>query len=203
MDQQKVWDSISESWSKRRKKLNFQEVLDFQKNREGMILDVGCGSGRNLLKNKRYVCLDFSRNMLKYAKKRSKNTLFIRADAVELPLKNNSFNTILYVAILHVIRNKKNRKKALLELKRVMKKNGKAIITVWNKDQPRFFKKKKESYIPWKHKGKAYMRYYYLYDMKELERLLKSAGFKIVSITGSEKKAFDIFARNIVAVVRK
>ena len=204
MDQQKVWDSIAPSWSERRKKLIFQEVLDFQKNTKGIILDVGCGSGRNILKGKKYICLDFSKNMLKYAKKNSgKNILFVRADATQLPIKDNSFDTILYVAILHVIKGEKNRKKALLELGRVMKKNGRAIITVWNKDQPRFSKSKKESCIPWKHKGKKYMRYYYLYDQKELNNALKSCKFKIESISGSDSKAFRLFARNIVAIVRK
>jgi len=204
MEQQRVWDSISESWGERRKKLIFQEVLDFQKNKKGNILDVGCGSGRNILKGKKYICLDFSRNMLEYAKKNSgKNIIFVRADAVELPIKNNSFDNVLYVAILHVIKGSKNRKNALKELRRVMKKNGRAIITVWNKDQPRFSKSKKESYIPWKHKEKKYMRYYYLYDEKELKNVLKSCKFKIESISGSDSKAFRLFARNIVAIVRK
>src|SRR3989344_7542980 len=120
MDQQKVWDSIAEPWSERRKKLIFQEVLDFQKNAKGVILDVGCGSGRNILKGKKYICLDFSKKMLKYAKKNSKkNILFVRADATELPIKNNSFDNVLYIAILHVIKGKNYRKKALLELRRV------------------------------------------------------------------------------------
>jgi len=204
MDQQKVWDSISESWSERRKKLIFQEVLDFQKNAKGIILDVGCGSGRNILKNKKYICLDFSKKMLKYAKKKSeKNIMFISADATDLPIKDNSFDNVLYVAILHVIKGKNERKNALKELRRIMKKNGRAIITVWNKDQPRFSKSKKESYIPWKHNGKKYMRYYYLYDEKELKNVLKSCKFKVESISGSDSKDFSLFARNIVAIVRK
>ena len=204
MDQQKVWDSIAEPWSERRKKLIFKEVLDFQKNKKGIILDVGCGSGRNLLKGKKYICLDFSKKMLAYTRKTSgKNTMLLRADAVELPIKDNSFGDVLYVAILHVIKGKNERKKALLELRRVMKKNGRAILTVWNKDQPRFSRSKKESYIPWKHGGKKYMRYYYLYDQKELNNVLKSCKFKIESISGSDSKAFRLFARNIIAIVRK
>jgi len=203
MDQQKVWDSIAPSWSKRRKKLIFQEVIDFQKNTKGVILDVGCGSGRNIIKNKKYICLDFSENMLKYAKNNSKKIMFIRADATDLPIKDNSFDNVLYVAILHVIKGKNERKNALKELRRIMKNNGRAIITVWNKDQPRFSKSKKESYIPWKHNRKKYMRYYYLYDEKELQNVLKSCKFKLESISGSNSKAFSLFARNIVAIVRK
>src|SRR3989344_6191385 len=203
MDQQKVWDSIAPSWSERRKKLIFQEVIDFQKNTKGIILDVGCGSGRNILKNKKYICLDLSENMLKYAKNNSKKIMFIRADATDLPIKDNSFDNVLYVAILHVIKGKNERKNALKELRRIMKNNGRAIITVWNKDQPRFSKSKKESYIPWKHNRKKYMRYYYLYDEKELQNVLKSCKFKLESISGSNSKAFSLFARNIVAIVRK
>ena len=203
MDQQKVWDSIAPSWSERRKKLIFQEVIDFQKNTKGVILDVGCGSGRNIIKNKKYICLDFSENMLKYAKNNSKKIMFIRADATDLPIKDNSFDNVLYVAILHVIKGKNERKNALKELRRIMKNNGRAIITVWNKDQPRFSKSKKESYIPWKHNRKKYMRYYYLYDEKELQNVLKSCKFKLESISGSNSKAFSLFARNIVAIVRK
>jgi ubiquinone/menaquinone biosynthesis C-methylase UbiE len=122
------------------------------------------GSGRNFLSGKSYVGLDFSKNMLKYAKedsqKRKIKALLVRANATMLPIKNDLFETVLYVAVLHVIKGKNNRKKSLLELKRVMKKGGYAIITVWNRDQPRFvkIKPKKESYVPWKYKGKGLQR---------------------------------------------
>src|SRR3989344_7235182 len=127
MDQKTVWESIAEPWKKNRKK-PFDEVIDFLKDKHGTILDIGCGSGRNFIPGRNYVGIDFSKNMLKYTKKYSRkkkiNAFFVRGDATALPVRNDYFDTVVYVAVLHTIKGKKSRKKSLLELRRAMKKGG-------------------------------------------------------------------------------
>jgi hypothetical protein len=57
--------------------------------------------------------------------------------------------------------------------------------------------------VPWEFEGKTYMRYYYLFDEKELRKNLAAAGLEIVSLMGSESKAYNLFPRNLIAIARK
>jgi ubiquinone/menaquinone biosynthesis C-methylase UbiE len=197
MSQKEVWDNLADEWHKYRQKPP-EEVESFLKNKKGMILDLGCGSGRNISTAKNIVGIDFSEKMIKIAQK-NKGGLLVVGDLRYLPFKQDTFDYAICVASLHSIKN--GRKKSLEEMKRVMKKDSEAIITVWNRDQPRF--NKKEHYVPWKHNGKKYMRYYYLFSQKELEKTIKGAGFDIINISGSLNKVFNLFPRNIIAIVRK
>ncbi len=205
MDQKDVWESIASDW-KNSRYMPWKEVLDFLADKKGIILDIGCGSGRNFVSGKEYFGIDISKNMLKYAikdaKKRGITLIAAMANASALPLKNGMFDTVLYIATLHTIKGKPARKKSLLEMKRTMRDGGEAMITVWNRKQPRF-DGAREAYVPWKHGGRTYMRYYYLYDKPELRRLLKAAGFEVKRIFDSESKVFNVFPRNIIAIVRK
>ncbi len=203
MKQREVWNAIAEPWNKYRQRKE-KELKNFLKGKKGVILDLGCGSGRNFQKGKKFIGIDFSINMIKLAKKAAKEKKsyveLCVADVSLMPFKKSSFDSAIYYATLHCLQ-KKEREKSLKELSRVLKPKGTAIITVWNKDQPRFTKK--EDYIPWKHSGKTYMRYYYLYSKGELKKELKKMGFKIENISGSENKVFNLFPRNIVATVQK
>ena len=95
-------------------------------------------------------------------------------------------------------------RKALGELRRVLKPRGEALITVWNKWQPGFWLSSKEVYIPWKSRGKTYNRYYYLYSYPELRSLLTQTGFQIVSIFAEKSYRFPLqfFSRNICALIK-
>jgi hypothetical protein len=84
-----------------------------------------------------------------------------------------------------------------------MKSGAKALISVWNKNQPRFFFEEKESYVPWKIGNKQVMRYYYLFTKSELKQFLEENGFKVLEIFGSKKKAFKLFPMDIIAIVQK
>jgi len=206
MDQAEVWEGIASDWKKSRQK-PWREVIDFLADKKGIILDIGCGSGRNFISGKEYFGIDLSGNMLRYAKQdarqRKIKLVAARASAASLPIKSDAFETVLFVAVLHTVQGKSKREKSLQELRRVMKKGSYAIITVWNRKQPKFAEARKESYVSWKHEGKMYMRYYYLYDKPELRRLLKAIGFKVERIFDSEIKAFNVFPKNIIAIVRK
>jgi len=206
MNQQEVWEGIASDWKKSRHK-PWKEVTEFLADKKGLILDIGCGSGTNFISGKEYLGVDLSKNMLRYAKEDAKNrkikAVLSRASASALPVKSDTFETVLYIATLHTIKGAA-RQRSLAEMRRVMKPGGCAIVTVWNREQPKFAEaRKKEAYVPWKHEGKIYLRYYYLYDKKELGSLLEKTGFVVERIFDSENKAFNVFPRNIMAVVRK
>lgn len=146
-------------------------------------LDVGCGNGRlsHFLKNEpiEYVGVDNNRTMLRIAKKKNPHVTFRFAEITKLPFSTHSFDTVWCIAVLHHLPTKKLRVKALKEIKRILKKNGLLMLTVWNLWQPKYRKyidkKTQNAEIPWK---KKILRYYYAFKQNELHDLLKNAGFK-------------------------
>lgn len=185
MNQQEVWNNITKDWQDFRKK-PIKEVINFLKDQEGNILDLGSGSGRHLLKIKKgkMWLVDFSKEMIKQAKqnilKKEINAECKVAKATRLPFKNNFFDAAIFINALHCIPKKQNRKKALKELYRVLKPNSTALISTWSRSSKRIKNKPKEALIPWSVDNKKHLRYYYIYEKEELEQLLKTIGFRII-----------------------
>jgi ubiquinone/menaquinone biosynthesis C-methylase UbiE len=187
--QQEIWEDIAPEWHKF-KKLPAEKTVSFLKQCTGKVLDHGSGSGRNLMKIKKgkMYLVDFSEKMLKLAEKKAKKLKikaeFIQADLIKLPFEDNFFDYAISVSAIHCIEGKANRKKAIKELYRVLKKGGKAKVGVWNVDSKRFNKKRgQEKWVGWRDKGK---RHYYLHEEKEIHNLFKKAGFKLLGSKNSE-----------------
>ncbi len=204
--QQKIWDAIAPRWNDFRQR-PLPEIASMLKKfaeewKPGRILDIGCGNCRNLIlfEYNDFDCygIDFSEEMLKcameYGKKHELKIKIKQAFATELPFPNSSFDYVLSISMLHHL-NESERVKAIREIRRVLKPNGKAIIAVWNKLQPRFFFKKKDVTVPWHTKKEVYQRYYHLFTSWELKKLLKKQGFKILQK--------NIFGRMLIFVVEK
>ncbi len=162
MQQEKVWDAIAWQWYHFRHQ-QFrdvaQEIKKLVKLKKGKILEIGCGNCRNLktfaLAGFDCYGIDFSKEMLKYAKEYCKKYKFKvnlrKARAEKLPFKSNSFDYMLSIATLHHLK-KKEQIKAVKEMWRVLKPKGIALVAVWNKKN----KKANEQYISWRVKGKTY-----------------------------------------------
>ena len=199
MKQEKVWDTIAPTWNEYRKKPSI-EVVNFLKGKEGKILDLGCGSGRNFSsfsKSSHIYAVDFSKEMLKLAKIKAENLRLkiesFHSSSNKIPIKDNFFDSGICIAVLHCIQTKKAREKMIDELYRVLKPGVEALIMVWSKNSPRLKNKPKENFIPWTSAG-VEKRYNYTYDKKELEQEVFGAGFEIVN--SKENK-------NIILTVRK
>ena len=198
MTQKQVWNNIAEEWYEF--KINPSEkVLDFLKGKGGKILDLGCGAGRHLkkIKDGKMYLVDFSKNMIKLAKKRAKEKRieaeFSIADLnTKLPFQNNFFDSAIAIAVFHCIKGEKNREMAVKELFRVLKPKAKVLVAVWNKNSKKFSNAKKERYVKWREKGE---RYYYLFDAEEIYNLFRNIGFKIFKKYNPE--------RNIIFVAQK
>jgi ubiquinone/menaquinone biosynthesis C-methylase UbiE len=212
MNQQEVWNKIANLWSSYRKN-PAAEISNFLADKKGKVLDLGCGSGRNMTPNMniQYYGVDFSEEMLKFAEKSSKaekiNAVFFRERAEKLPFEDNFFDAAMFISTLHCIQSEKERTKALKELFRVMKKNSEAIITVWDKESNKQFEKipAKEGLVNWKKDGVNYQRYYYFYQQDELEKLLKQIGFKILKIEKKDTKTLvgQHSKKNLIFYVQK
>jgi ubiquinone/menaquinone biosynthesis C-methylase UbiE len=189
MKQEEVWDNIASEWDEY-KKIPSQLSEEFLKKAKGNVLDLGSGSGRHLtkIKNGKMFLVDFSQEMLNFAEKKAKkNKMQIetkKGDLFKIPYEDNFFDNAICISALHCIKGKTNRKKSVQELYRVMKPKSKALIGVWNFNSKRFNQKQgKEKLIKWTDKGE---RYYYLFEEKEVHKLFKDIGFKILSSHNSE-----------------
>jgi len=143
------FEKIAKAFDKTRNRA-WNEVLEFSKTLEknAIILDLGCGNARNSIaiakneknKNFKFVCMDISKNMIKIAKEKAKKEnlssqfTFLIANGENIPLKDNSVDAVLSIAVFHHLKREKEKKFAS-EIHRVLKKNGKIILSVWKKDQ--------------------------------------------------------------------
>ncbi len=183
MNPENIYDTIAEHFDRTRYK-PWDKCREFiNKIPENSIaLDIGCGNGRHLKllaeRNLTAIGIDTSVELLKICKKKIKSAFLIKADAVNLPFKNSSVDNIIYIAVLHHLPTEKDRAKSLNEIRRVLKKRGTALITVWAKEQERFENEKSQDvHVTW---NKKYKRFYHLFRKGELEKSVKNTGFKIL-----------------------
>lgn len=103
-----------------------------------LVLDVGCGNARDVIPfaRKGAICVgvDFSIGMLREGKKdidqgKHKNADLILASANHLPFKEDTFDK---VSCSEVIEHISNYQGAIAEVKRILKKEGKLVITTPN-----------------------------------------------------------------------
>lgn len=158
-----------------------------KKSRKIKLLDAGCGNGRlyDFLKNKPidYIGIDNNKNLLKIAKQKYPLARFCCADVTRLPFPNNSFDAVWCIAVLHHL-PKVLHLKAFKEFHRVLKPNGKLMLTVWNLWQRKYKnfidKKTNIALIPWG-QAKKVKRYYYAFKKAKLKNLLKKSGFTLLN----------------------
>jgi len=209
-----VFDQIAESWYRVRHWPLLKEELEevAARWRSGKLLNVGCAHGPDFLSFSQGFELwgvDSSTAMLKqalrYSAKRKLYVNLLAADALSLPFPNNTFDWAISVATYHHIKGKEKRAKAFLELRRVLKPQGEAFLTVWNHGQPRFWLKSKEQQVPWRLKEETVYRYYHLFSYDELRNLLVKTGWEIIVMSPEKSYHFPIrnFSRNICALIKK
>ncbi len=204
-NQQKVWDEIAKKWKEFRE-VPSPSVIEFLKDKKGKILDLGCGSGRNfsaINEEAEIYGIDFSKEMLKYAKNKKPNSNLTQSTSSKIPFEENLFDATICVAVLHCIPDKKERQETINEIYRTLKPNSTAFISTWGKNSPRLKNKPKECFVTWTIKSEKSFRkgeqeikqerYTYVYDLKELEKEVLNAGFKIEKIW--EERNVNVIAK--------
>jgi tRNA (uracil-5-)-methyltransferase TRM9 len=209
-----IFNQIAPGWYNFRHRSIFSTELEAlaQRWKSGRLLNIGCAHGPDFLpftQDFELHGVDFSPNMLEYARKYAAKYKFsvnlVEADVRNLPYADDVFDRAVAVATYHHLKDKEERLKALQELRRLLKPGGEAFITVWNHRQPRFWLKPRNLLVPWRSRDKTLYRYYYLFSYHELEKLVKEAGFEVVSSSPESRYKFPIklFSRNICLLVRK
>lgn len=146
-----MFDDIAPSYDKANRMLSFgvdlswrrqaiKKVYEHFPQKNLAIVDIACGTGDMLIewekiakKNDKKLSLkgvDLSQSMLLLAQEKLPNCDFIKANACDLPLASESADII---SISYGIRNVVERKKALKEFARVLKKGGVLLILEFTK----------------------------------------------------------------------
>jgi tRNA (uracil-5-)-methyltransferase TRM9 len=213
-DTREIFNEIAPGWYNFRHRTIFQHELEdlARRWRQGRLLNVGCGHGPDFVPFKdgfELHGIDFSSKMLelarKYAGKYAFSVNLVEADARRLPFTDGFFDWAIAVAAYHHIKESEGRLQAFKELYRVLKPGGEAFITVWNRWQPRFWFKPKNTRVPWRSGAKTLYRYYYLFSYGELEKTARQTGFEILKSFPESRYKFPLktFSRNICLLVRK
>jgi ubiquinone/menaquinone biosynthesis C-methylase UbiE len=142
------------------------------------ILDVACGTGilLGILSSTHAVTptgVDASPEMLQMAQVKLKGAArLVRGWATDLPFRSNRFDMVLCVNAFHYVRDPR---RALAEFARVLKPNGRLVITDWCDD-----------YLTCKICDlflRVFSRSHFrTYDQSECQRLLERHGFKEVRV---------------------
>lgn len=183
----KFYDDNAENFSKTRvfPWPSTTEFLDSIKS-ESKVLDIGCGNGRNLFYRNdiNITGLEISDELCKIVKKKGGN--IFNGNMIKLPFLDNSFDYILCVAVYHHLDNDNDRKKALSEMYRVLKNEGRIFLQVWAMEQPFNSRRKflkRDQLVPWKNKdGRIFQRYYRIYPKGELEKEISKLEPKLIIV---------------------
>lgn len=100
-----------------------------------VIVDAGCGNGKYLGLNPKcfFVGCDISSSLISICAHRGDEVLV--ADTLHLPYRTGFFDAAISIAVLHHLSTEERRRKAVLELVRVVCRGGKILITVWAVEQ--------------------------------------------------------------------
>ena len=160
----------------------------------GLVLDIGCGTGEQAVflaeKGYRVLGVDISREMIKIAKDRIKNTnfrdnlSFVIASAEFLPFRDKSFNGI--ISIFGIFNHIPNVDTAFQETSRVLQTGGQGIFTVVNRWNLTWwvnaFIKCKGSWIISSLRSKEYVvngLWTYYFTRREIMKRLGDTGLKV------------------------
>lgn len=154
-------------------------IKEMIKGTSSRVLDIGCASGwltarvTQILPEAEVTGLDISQKMIKYAKTKHPEIVFICADAHKLPFPDESFDLIICTETLeHVV----DPLRVLMEIRRCLSPNGQAVISM---DTGNILFNL--AWFFWtRTKGKVWQEaHLHKFDMDKLKKLFKKARFKI------------------------
>ena len=173
-------------WFTGKRNLIFNFIDKLNKNKNNLkILDVGCGTGiimKRLNKYGNVYGIDISDDALKFCRARNLKNIK-KASVMKIPFKNNTFDLVGCFDVLYH-KGISNDVKAMKEIYRVLKKNGRLFITdsammcLWGRHDIATQARER-------------------YNKEELKKKLEKAGFKIEKMS-----YYNFFLFPLVLIVR-
>ncbi|XP_029417751.1 alkylated DNA repair protein alkB homolog 8 isoform X2 [Nannospalax galili] len=110
-----------------------------------IVADVGCGNGKYLGINKELYMIgcDRSRNLVDICRERQFQAFV--CDALAVPVRSESCDACISIAVIHHFATAERRVAALRELARLLRPGGKALIYVWAMEQE--YRNQKSKYL--------------------------------------------------------
>ena len=188
-----VYDKIASHFSTTRIMI-WPKVQDFINNlpSNSTILDIGCGNGKNMgtREDCQYIGIDICKNLIQQASSKP-NCNYLVSNCLTIPLPDNSMDYIMSIAVIHHLSTPERRLQSLMEMNRLLKPGGKALIYVWAFEQPKFKNElEQDVMVKWSLQKKyntenqqddILNRYYHLFREKELEDMIdKIDGLTII-----------------------
>lgn len=153
-----------------------------------IVADIGTGNGKYLnYRNDITVigndtCNELLQVIVNKDINRNKPANVLQANGLNLPYKDQTFDAVISVAVMHHLSTLASRKQFMKEALRILRPGGECIITVWSREQhikPSWEPIKNNNsdfFVPWvdTQHNITYKRYYHLFTRDELEDLVIS-----------------------------
>lgn len=202
---QETYNTIAHSYSQTKRPAIWSHIDEYTQylQKHSRVLDVGCGDGRlaHLLQSYKvsYTGVDISKTFIDIAKSKHGHLgTFQRTNGIHLPFKQETFDHIFAIGVIHHIPGKELRKEWLEELRRVLKPNGHLTITAWANLKQQYRTQQIQNnlkilirrtnldwnslWIPWKKDQETpQLRYYHIFTKRSLRNSLEKNGFLVRS----------------------
>ncbi|NMC07859.1 MAG: class I SAM-dependent methyltransferase [Candidatus Lokiarchaeota archaeon] len=232
-----LYDGIAPAFDRSRGKAPWDPLVTFMSDQAasgvaasttpgGIVLDLGCGNGRNMayikgiFKARACIGLDLSASLLGAARQRAGGSPvpdLVQGSMNVLPFRDRSFDAVACVAALHHSPSKASMRETLGKIQDATVAGGVLVLSVWRKCQARFrsqviknilsFKPRPGLvHVPWKdaRDGTMHDREYYLLSRRETARLLGGLySIAAMSVLGGPGGGDNIFAIATASKTRK
>ncbi|NXN98302.1 TRM9B methyltransferase, partial [Rhinopomastus cyanomelas] len=114
-----------------------------------LVADIGCGTGKYLGVNGQLynVGCDYCRALVEIARKKEDEVLV--CDNLNLPFRDQCFNAVISIGVIHHFSTKQRRIRAVKEMARVLTPGGQMMIYVWAMEQKNRRFEKQDVFVPW------------------------------------------------------
>lgn len=114
-----------------------------------LIADIGCGTGKYLKVNSQAHTLgcDYCGPLVEIARNRGCEVMV--CDNLNLPFRDQGFDAIISIGVIHHFSTKERRIRAIKEMARVLAPGGRLMIYVWAMEQKNRHFEKQDVLVPW------------------------------------------------------
>lgn len=92
---------------------------------------------------------DRSYNLLELCNQRDQDFQLFHCDSLKLPVRDNVFDSVISIAVVHHFSTKTLRLAAISELHRILKIGGRVLIYVWAYEQENKVFKTQDVFVAW------------------------------------------------------